>query len=76
MTVMNSEVYEALMEAGASDAKAKAAAHAVMQNVVTTEYLDLRLAELRGNLKAELIAWMAGMLVAQTAVIAALVKLL
>ncbi len=44
----------------------------VGENLVTKEHLDLRLAELR----AELIKWIAGLLIAQGAVIVALVKLL
>ncbi|MEW6739219.1 MAG: DUF1640 domain-containing protein [Nitrospirota bacterium] len=39
-------------------------------------HLDLRLKELESSVKADLIKWVAGMLVAQAVVIAALVKLL
>ena len=44
----------------------------VSEQMMTTQYLDLRLQEL----KADMIKWVAGMLVAQGALIAALVKLL
>ncbi len=44
----------------------------MVHELVTKDHLDARLAEL----KAETIKWVAGMLVAQAALIAALVKLL
>ncbi|MGI8739356.1 MAG: DUF1640 domain-containing protein [Gammaproteobacteria bacterium] len=52
-------------------------------DLVTRDYLDAKLAELRGELrvemhdmKADIIKWMAGLLILQAGVIAALVKLL
>lgn len=66
------QLYDALREAGASEQKAREAAKAVAHDLVTPAYLDKRLAEL----KSELIVWMAGMLIAQGAVVATLVKLL
>lgn len=53
------------------------------EELVTRDYLDVRLAEARAHLdtrlaelKAETIKWVAGMLIAQAAVVATLVKLL
>ena len=46
------------------------------QRPVTQEYLDFRLKADLSELKIDLIKWMTGALVAQVAVIAALVKLL
>ena len=46
------------------------------QKPVTQEYLDYRLKTDLAELKLDLIKWMTGALVAQVAVIAALVKLL
>ncbi len=51
---------------------ARVLAKTVSDSVVTPNYLDLRLAEL----KADILKWMFGALLAQTAIIAALVKLL
>jgi len=65
-----------------SSALADALASAT-HNLVTRDYLDAKLAELRGELrvemhkmKADIIKWMAGLLILQAGVIAALVKLL
>jgi hypothetical protein len=67
---------EQLEAAGFSPQQAKGAAAALAQSIseqaVTREYLDLRLAEL----KADLLKWVISLLLGQTAVIAALVKLL
>ena len=51
---------------------AEAIAEAIGESVVTREYLDLRLAQL----KVELLTWMFGALAAQAGVIIALLKLL
>jgi hypothetical protein len=68
--------FEKLKAAGFSEAQARAQAEALREiiedRLVTKQFLDLRLAELR----ADLIKWVAGMLAAQAAVVAALVKLL
>ena len=65
-----------LISAGVSEKQAEVQAEtlkdALSEQMVTTEYLDLRLQEL----KADMIKWVAGMLVAQGALIATLVKLL
>jgi hypothetical protein len=55
---------------------AEAIAEAIGDSVVTREYLDLRLAELKASLKAELLTWMFGALAAQAGIIVALLKLL
>lgn len=77
-----------LETAGFSQDQAEAVADAFKgaqedQKPVTQEYLDYRLkaevADLKAemtNIKIDLIKWMTGALIAQTAVIAALVKLL
>jgi hypothetical protein len=49
------------------------------QQLVTKDHFDARMADLRAELvhtKTDLIKWVAGMLVAQAAVVATLVKLL
>ncbi|MBW2346155.1 MAG: DUF1640 domain-containing protein [Deltaproteobacteria bacterium] len=48
----------------------------IEERLVTQQYLDLRLKELETSLKADIIKWVAGMLVAQAAIVATLVKLL
>lgn len=51
---------------------AQALAEALSESIVTRDYLDLRLAEL----KVELLTWMFGALAAQAGIIVALLKLL
>ena len=48
----------------------------IREELVTKQYLDLRLKELEAGLTERIIKWVAGMLVAQAAVVATLVKLL
>lgn len=70
------QLYERFKAANLDERAAKEIAAALREitenNLVTRQYLDIRLAEL----KADIIKWVAGMLVAQAAVIAALVKLI
>lgn len=70
------QLYERFKAANLDERAAKEIAEALREitenNLVTRQYLDIRLAEL----KADIIKWVAGMLVAQAAVIAALVKLI
>jgi hypothetical protein len=70
------KIYERLKAADLPEKASKEIAEVIKEtlsdNIVTKQYLDLRLAEL----KSEIVKWVAGMLVAQAAVIAALVKLL
>ena len=65
-----------LKEAGVPDSQSEAFAmafrEATSEELVTRDYLDARLEAA----KSEIIKWLAGLLVAQTALIAALVKLL
>ena len=70
MSLIVSEVYDALIEAGTSEAKAKAAAGAIplAEHLATKEDL--------AEVKADLIKWMVGALIAQGGVIVALLKLL
>jgi hypothetical protein len=78
------ELYEALKQAGISEATARAAAQAVLgieerQTLATkADLAELRLATKAdlAELKAELIKINAGLLVAMTAIFAAIVKLL
>nr|WP_315250680.1 hypothetical protein [uncultured Duganella sp.] len=78
---------DTLVEGGFSETQAKALASAMFQlidnHLVTKDYLDMRLAELRAEvregqaaLKADLIQWMCGLLIVQSGVTAALFKLL
>ncbi len=70
------QLYERFKAANLDERAAKEIAEALREitenNLVTRQYRDIRLAEL----KADIIKWVAGMLVAQAAVIAALVKLI
>jgi ribosomal protein S13 len=70
------KIYERLKAADLPEKASKEIAEVIKEtvsdNLVTKQYLDLRLAEL----KSEIVKWVAGLLVAQAAVIVALVKLL
>ena len=66
MGIMVSEVYEALIEAGASETKAKAAAEAIP--VIEQLATKTDLAEVKADLKAELATAVNRMLLAQLAV--------
>ena len=55
-----------------AEVQAATLAEVLSEQIATKQYLDLRLQEL----KTDMIKWVAGMLVAQGAVIATLVKLL
>ena len=72
--------FEKLKAAGVPESQAKVQTEAlrdiVDNRLVTREYLDIRLNELESRVTVNIIKWVAGMLVAQAAVIAALVKLL
>ena len=74
MSVMVSEVYDALIEAGASEAKARAAASAVSEGENLVSKTDLRAA--LAELKNEIIVKIGGMIVAAVAVLLAFDKLL
>lgn len=92
MSTMLKEVYDALKEAGASEERASAAAIAVAAHSLDREHLatlatkadleQLRLATKAdlAELKADIIKWMAGLvigsMVAMTGIFAAIVKLL
>jgi hypothetical protein len=54
----------------------KIIAELVEERLVTRQYLDERLAVLEADVTAKIIKWVAGMLVAQAAIVATLVKLL
>jgi hypothetical protein len=71
------ELYEAFRAAGVDDAKAKAAAGAVVGGEGLATKADV--SDLRREIaeaKAELIRWNIGTIIAMTAVFAAIVKLL
>lgn len=72
---------ERLREAGLTEAQAKAIADAFKEaqadaQPVTREYFDSHLKAEIEAAKADIIKWLAGLLIAQAAVVAALVKLL
>ncbi len=75
MTTAVKELYEALRQAGVEDQQAMSAASAVvgtdMADLVTKQELRADLAEL----KADLIKWNVGTLLAVTGIFAAIVKL-
>ncbi len=74
------KIYERLKAADLPEKASKEIAEVLKEtmsdNLVTKQYLDLRLAELKSEVVTSIIKWVAGMLVAQAGVIAALVKLL
>ncbi len=74
------KIYERLKTADLSDKAAKEIAEVikeiVSEQLVTRQYLDLRLAEMKSDIVSGIVKWVAGMMVGQAAVIAALVKLL
>lgn len=91
MTMMVVEVYDALRNAGVADDMARAAAKAVigvedrallatkadlseMKLATKADLSDMKAA--LSDMKAELIKWNAGLLVAMTAIFAGIVKLL
>jgi hypothetical protein len=55
-----------------AEVQAEALAEFVNEQMISQQYLDLRLAEV----KSDIIKWVAGMLVAQAVIIATLIKLL
>ncbi len=72
------QLYERFRAADLSDKAAKEIAEAIKDTVeerlVTKEYFDLRLKELESSVKADIIKWVAGMIIAQTAIIVTLIK--
>jgi hypothetical protein len=73
----------ALKDAGIPDDQAEAFANAfrdaTSEELVTRDYLNSRIADVETRVeaaKADIIKWMAGLLIAQAAVVATLVKLL
>ena len=67
MTIMITEVYEAFIEAGASDQKAKAAASAISDYSLQISEIKLDTALIKGNIL--LLKWMIGFNLAFTATI-------
>ena len=62
-----------------AEAIAEAFREATSEELVTRDYLDARLETVKASIetaKADLVKWVAGLLIAQAALIAALVKLL
>lgn len=72
MSVMVSELYEALRAAGVEDSQARAAAEAVLSELVTKADLHVAMADL----KADLIKVQIGSMVAMTAIYGGLVAAL
>jgi hypothetical protein len=62
MALMSSELYDALLEAGASEAKARKAAEAVAANEQRFAVLEGKIDTLRAELKGEMawVKWMVG----------------
>lgn len=78
MSTMIFEVYDALKSVGVTDEKATAAAKAISGELVTKEYLDSKIGELRAEMngkftevdgKFTLLYWMTGFNLALTAAI-------
>jgi hypothetical protein len=78
MSTIVAEPYDVLCEAGVSDDKARAAAGAVLtasdQFATRIELANFATKADLANLKAELIMWNVGTIIAMTAVFAAIVK--
>lgn len=74
------KIYERLKGADLPESAAKEIAEVfkevIDERLVTRQYLDLRLKELESSIKNDIIKWVAAMLIAQAALISALVKLL
>jgi hypothetical protein len=74
------QLYERFRAADLPDKAAKEIAEAIKDTVeerlVTKEYLDIRLKEIESSIKADIVKWVAGMIVAQTAVLVTLIKLI
>lgn len=74
------QLYERFRSADLPDKAAKEIAEAIKDTVedrlVTKEYFDLRLKEIESTIKADIVKWVAGMIIAQTAVIVTLIKLI
>lgn len=73
MTTTTIELYNALVEAGVSKEQAKRAAESVISR---SEAQQLTTKSDLAQLKAELLYWMIGLFIAQTALIVALLQLL
>ena len=74
MTTMVTEIYDALRSVGVDSNKAKSAAESVVakqDDIATKQYIALSLAEL----KADLMKWTVGIMLAMTGMFAAIVKL-
>ena len=59
-----------------AEVQAQALAEIIDERLVTRKYFEERLAVLEANVTTKIIKWVAGMLVAQAAIVATLVKLL
>ncbi|MEW6418620.1 MAG: DUF1640 domain-containing protein [Nitrospirota bacterium] len=59
-----------------AEVHAEAIAKLVDERLVTKQYLDMRLAELKADITRELIKWILGVSAAQAALIVAILKLL
>ena len=59
-----------------AEVQAQALAEIIDERLVTRQYFEERLAVLEANVTTKIIKWVAGMLVAQAAIVATLVKLL
>ncbi|MBI5187788.1 MAG: DUF1640 domain-containing protein [Nitrospirae bacterium] len=74
------KIYERLKGADLPESAAKEITEVfkevIDERLVTRQYLDLRLKELESSIKNDIIKWVAAMLIAQAALISALVKLL
>lgn len=71
MSMMNSELYDALLDAGANTEKARAAASSVgdINQLITKADLKMALAEQ----KADILKWMVGAMIAQAGLVVALI---
>jgi hypothetical protein len=59
-----------------AEVQAQALAEIIDERLVTRQYFEERLAVLEANVTTKIIKWVAGMLVAQAAIVATLLKLL
>lgn len=80
---MTAITFDTLKDAGIPDSQAEAFAvafrDATSEELVTRDYLNLRISDVETKIeaaKADIIKWLAGLMIAHAALIAALVKLL
>ncbi len=78
MSIMNAELYDALVDAGAGEEKARAAAGAIgdVNTLATKADVKAEIADVKTALveqKADILKWMVGAMIAQAGLVVALI---